>query len=179
MNVMGNIGQGVAAGQGNDAEENPFSIDPNAGYKGSAKGFMSGGPIGAIVGGITSQMDTFSKVNKNLKNLNPNISGYSVDDRGAVTFNAGAFNSANQTIKELKQGQSKIGKSKDPATFAFAAAYGTKKKLREKEALMRDSIFGEQLAFNKQNVDFQRQELMRRAYEDQIANVYGISPRYY
>jgi hypothetical protein len=176
--MIGNVGTGLAAGQGNDAEVDPYSIDPNAGYKGSFKG-LSGGPIGAIVGGITSQVGTFSKVNKNLKALKPNISGYTVDENGSPTFNAGAFTSANQTLNELKEGQRKIKKSKDPATHVFDAAFGTRRKLNRKEDEMRMAILGEKQAFNAQNLQYQQQQLARRAYEDQISNVYGISNRYY
>jgi hypothetical protein len=176
--MIGNVGAGLAAGQGNDQEEGMYNIDPNAGYKGSFKG-LSAGPIGAIVGGITSQVGTFSKVNKNLKNLKPDIGGYTVDDNGMPVFNAGAFTSANQTVQDLKQGQSKIKKSKDPATHVFDAAFGTRRKLNRKEDEMRMAILGEQRNFNQRNIDYQRQQMMKRAYEDQISNVYGITPRYY
>jgi hypothetical protein len=156
-----NAMNGISAGASVTPEEDRFSIDPNAGFKGSFSGLQSGGAIGAITGGITAQAGTFSRVNKNLQAYNP------------------AFTQANRDLGELNEGQRKINRSVDPATHAFAEVFGTERKLRDKADLTKMSVMSEQKAFNRINNNYQRQQLARRNYEDQISNIYGIPRGYY
>jgi hypothetical protein len=170
---------GISAGASVTPEEDRFSIDPNAGFKGSFSGLQSGGAIGAITGGITAQAGTFSRVNKNLQAYNPSIDGYQMDPYGRPVYNSGAFTQANRDLGELNEGQRKINRSVDPATHAFAEVFGTERKLRDKADLTKMSVMSEQKAFNRINNNYQRQQLARRNYEDQISNIYGIPRGYY
>src|SRR5690606_24490632 len=63
-----------------------FSIDPNAGFKGSGAGFAKGGVVGAIIGGVSAQIGTFSKANRNLDNLNTDIQGVQTDAYGRPIY---------------------------------------------------------------------------------------------
>lgn len=169
----------MASGASTVTDEDRFSIDPNAGFKGSFSGLQSGGAVGAIAGGITAQAGGFSRVNKNLNAYNPSIEGYQVDAWGRPVYNASAFTQANQNLNELNEGSRKINRSVDPATHAFAEVFGTERKLREKSQATQMSMWSEQAAFNKINNNYQRQQLSRRNYEDQISNIYGIPRGYY
>lgn len=170
---------GVSAGMAVPPAEDRFSIDPNAGYKGSFSGLTQGGVIGAIAGGITAQAGTFSRVNKNLKSLNTSVDSFSSDGYNAPEYNSGAFINATQNLNDIKAGQKAISNSKDPATFGFSAAFGTKRKLREAEGRVRRGIEKGQSDFNEANKTYQQSQLSRRAYEDQINNIYGIPRGYY
>lgn len=171
------LGQGVFSGA--SGEEDRFSIDPNAGFTGSFQGLGSGGVVGAIAGGIGSQIGTFSRVNKNLKNLRVGFDGYTQDDMGNVSYNANAFVDAQRTAKELEEGQRKINRSIDPATRVFSGIFGTKKKLRKAQRAQESAILGQQNRFNQANIQSNYTNLNRRSYEDQLKNVYGIPMNYY
>jgi hypothetical protein len=177
MGAVSAAGQGLSAAAG--GEEGRFSIDPNAGFTGSFQGLGSGGVAGAIIGGISSQMGTFGRVNKNLKSFNAGFDGYDVDSYGDVQYNAEAFNSANRNVSELRDGQKAINKSIDPATRVFSGLYGTKKKLRKAQRQQELSLQNQQNEFNRVNAQSQYSKLNRRGYEDQLKNVYNIPMNYY
>lgn len=177
MGAVSSIGQGLSTSAG--GQEDRFSIDPNAGFTGSFQGLGSGGVIGAIAGGISSQIGTFSRVNKNLKDFRAGFDGYDVDSYGDVNYNAGAFSSANQNVKELQDGQRAINRSIDPATRVFSGIMGTKKKLRKAQRQQELSLQQQQMGFNRANVQSQYSKLNRRSYEDQLKNVYNIPMNYY
>lgn len=173
------IGEGVAAGSAVVPEEDRFSIDPNAGFKGSFSGLSQGGVVGAIAGGITSQVGTFSRVNRNLNDLETNFQGFSTDPFGNPLYNSGAFNQAQNNLKELNAGEKKITHSFDPATRVFSGLFGTRKKLNNAQEDVRRSILQQQSQFNQANLMSQRQQLARRSYEDQLNNIYGVPTGYY
>lgn len=177
MGAVSNIGAGISAGAAVPPEEDRFSIDPNAGYKGSFSGLSQGGVLGAIAGGITAQLGTFSRVNKNLRNLNTGVDGFATDAYGAPIYNSQAVVGANQTIEELQEGKRKINRSLDPATHVIGI--GTKRKLRQREDELRRNVAASQASFSEANLAYQRQQLMRQAYLDQINNVYGVTSGYY
>lgn len=184
-NVGGAIAGGVTSGlQGyaqGVAETNDFSVDPFAGYKGSFQGLGQGGVVGAIAGGVGAQIGTFSQVNKNLKNLNTNVEGYSVDQYGNPVFQGSAFTDAATNLRKLDEGKDAINKSWDPATRVFSGLFGTKKKIRRAERKLNRSIQRSQQEFNTANIASNEAFLARQAYQDQLArnNPYGFPLNYY
>lgn len=174
------IGAGLASAVP-EQDRGRFEIDPNAGYTGSLKGFASGGPVGAIIGGIGSQVGNFSKVNRAIKDLDTTVDGYQYDENGQIQFNGQAYTQAIQDAGDLQKGIDSIGKSKDPATYLFAAAYGTKKKARRKQDELSRGYAASQMAFNQGNIAQKRQQLAQQQYQDLISkrNVYNIPMSYY
>lgn len=179
--IMGGITSGLQGYAQGTAETNDFSIDPMAGYKGSFQGLGQGGVIGAIVGGIGAQVGTFSQVNKNLKRLNTNVEGYSIDQYGNPVFQGSAYTDAATNLQKLDEGRKAINRSWDPATRVFSGLFGTKKKIREKERKLQRSILRSQQEFNTANISSNEAFLARQAYQDQLSrnNPYGFPLNYY
>jgi hypothetical protein len=147
-----------------------FSIDPNAGFKGSFQGLASGGVVGAIIGGISSQVGTFSQANKNLKNLNTSVQGYQVDAEGNPIFQGSAFQDADTKINQLNDGTKSINRSFDPATHAFSAMFGTKKKIRRARKKLEAGRIRAQSQYNQAKETANQSRLSRESYEQSMNN---------
>jgi hypothetical protein len=155
--------------QGQQSTDN-FSIDPNAGFKGSFQGLASGGVVGAIVSGISSQIGTFSEANKNLRNMDTNVTGYQVDAMGNPIFQGDAFNQANTKLSQLDEGEKAINKSFDPATRVFSGLYGTKKKIRKARRKLEAGRLRAQQQYDLAKTTSNQNRLSRENYDQSMDN---------
>lgn len=143
---------------------NDFSIDPYAGLKGSAQGLSQGGVVGAIIGGVASQIGTFSEVNKKLKNLNTSVE---LEQRGVLgepLYSGESYLAASDTSKALAEGERTIKKSFDPGTRIFGGLFGTRKKLRRKRRQLNREIREAQTQFNENSQNFDEQQIALDEY---------------
>jgi hypothetical protein len=161
---------GLAAGAANSAPQDQFSIDPNAGLKGSGQGLMQGGVIGAVVGGVTAQMGQFANVNKAIKNLDTTVQGVQYDAYGRPVYGGASVNTAQQNINALQKGEKSLNKGIDPATRAFAWAFGTKRKLRRAEDKLQKGVAKAQGNYNQSSRDFQSQQNQSEDYLQRMNN---------
>lgn len=164
----GNIAGGALAGlsgyaQG-QASTQDFSIDPNAGFKGSFQGLASGGVVGAITGGIGSQIGTFSEVNRNLKNIQSPGSFVRRDAVGRPNYSGDAYLQGQNTVRALDEGEKAIKKSIDPATRVFSGLFGTRKKIRKARERMEDQIEAGQKEFNTASQAFDQEQIAQTEY---------------
>lgn len=165
---MQGITAGLQAGASNANPEGDFSVDPYAGFKGSGQGLMSGGPIGAIVGGITAQAGQFSKINKNLKNLQTGVEGTTYDEYGRPVYAGENIANANANINELDKGEKALKFKGDPATQMFAKVFGTKKKIRRKRGALQRGIQQAQAGFNEADVTARNQANAMEDYFERL-----------
>ena len=176
---MGGYAQGV---QGTDR----FSVDPFAGYVGSAQGMASGGVVGAIAGGIGAQVGTFSEVNKNLKGLQTGVNLTQTSATGQPLYAGGAYTEAAQNIEDLNAGEKAITGSLDPATRVFSGLFGTRKRIRKKRGQLEGNLQKAQQEFNRADVNYDQQLASREAYRkrrdmsNRLYNLYSTpSQRFY
>jgi hypothetical protein len=183
--IIGGIGQiGSALQQPNNP--NDFSVDGMAGYSGSAQGFTSGGAVGAIIGGITSQFGTFNKVHQNLNKLDTGVNVSAIDPiTGQPVYQGVGAVGAKQTMGALDQGQKAINKSWDPATHGIAKVFGTKRKLKRKRGELEQNLRSGQQQFNQQAEQFNQQQSAMNEYNDllnnqnRLKNLYSIGTNLY
>ncbi len=165
-----NAGAAGLAGYGQGQQGvNDFTIDSFAGLKGSGQGFASGGVYGAIAGGISAQVGQFSKLNKNLKNLDTNVD--LTNDDGS--YNSAAYANYSNTLNSLNEGDKKLSKWGvadvfDPATKLFGAAFGSKRKLRNRRNQLMASQHNSQQDYNQQSLANRDQYLQQQDYLDRI-----------
>jgi hypothetical protein len=143
-----------------------FSIDPNAGFKGSGAGLMKGGVVGAIAGGIAAQIGTFSEANKNLRNLDTSIQGVQYDAYGRPMYHGSEFLTAQNNIDALNKGERSIKRTIDPATRVFSGLFGTRKKIRRKRRELNRNLRAGQQSYNQQAEQYNASQTARNAYYD-------------
>jgi hypothetical protein len=166
---------GYAAGSAS-ATPNQYSLNNTqvlgAAGQGAASGFAAGGPIGAVVGavvgGATSQAKQNKEIKRNFANVNTSFSSQQMGD-------APVFNSAQ--ISQGVSDRSNLLQTLRPGANAMGT--GARKKGIAKLDKLDSSIKGYQASFNEANMGYQRQQLARRNYEDQLRNIYGIPQGYY
>jgi hypothetical protein len=161
---------GMSAGAANSAPKDQFSVDKYAGFKGSGQGLASGGVIGAIVGGATAQIGQFSNVNKAIKNLDTTVEGLQYDANGRPVYGGESINAAQENISALEKGEDSLKGGIDPATKAFAWAFGTKKKLRKAQSKLRKGVEKSQNNFNQASREFQSQQNQSEDYLQRMNN---------
>jgi hypothetical protein len=178
---------GLAAGAANGNPVGDFNIDQYAGFKGSfqggASGLAAGGPIGgitgAIVGGVTSQIGQFNKVNKNLKKLNTNVNNLGYDAYGRPVYQGQSYATADANVGSLNEGLNKLNKTHiDPATNLFGSAFGTRRKIKRKRNELVRNQQAAQRQFNQADLNYRNQFLQREEYlermnpQQRISNIY-------
>lgn len=174
-NLISGIGRGVAAGAAMlPSASDDFSIDPFAGYKGSVAGGGMGvaGAAGAIIGGITSQVGNFSRINRNLNNVDTSVQGYEIGPDGRPVYGGQNIQAANQTLDSINKGYNKLGGSNllspellaDPANTLFSTVFGTKKRLRRKRDELKRGIHAAQSSYNTAAEDFSRKRQTEAAF---------------
>lgn len=171
--TAGNVMAGLSAAQANSEPADSFSIDPYAGFKGSAQGLSGGGVVGAIIGGVGAQVGQFSKINKNLKNLDTSVQGISYDAYGRPVFQGQEVVGAMEKQKALQEGMDSMKGTKawiDPANQAFAWAFGTKKKIKRKMKELRDATGRAQQTYNESEQKFQQQQNQMEDYYQRLNN---------
>jgi hypothetical protein len=171
---------GLAAGMANSQPAGDFDVDQYAGFKGSGQGFMSGGAIGAIVGGATAQIGQFRNVNKALDNLDTSVEGVSYDAYGRPVYQGGNIVNANANINALNKGVRKLNKTHlDPATNVISSLTGTRRRMKRKRDALTRSIQQSQQAYNTADVKYRNQasqyeDYMERANSNnRMYNLYG------
>jgi hypothetical protein len=155
---VGGIGAAVTSAMPSTADGD-FSVDKNAGFKGSFKGLSQGGVVGAIAGGVMGQVSEFRGVNKKLDALQTGIEGVSYDENGRAVYNGSAVNEAYNTLDQLKKGEDsmKFGKGLDPATWAFGGIMGTRRRIRNRRRQLQQSVDKAQSEFNRADANTRSQ----------------------
>lgn len=167
--------------QGQEGVDN-FSIDPFAGYVGSGKGFMSGGTIGAIAGGVAAQVGQFSKINRNLKNLDTSVDLAGMSATGAPVYQGDAYAQAQGNINALQDGQDALNKKGwyDPANLVFSGIFGTKRKIKEAKDKINEGIARAQEDYNKADQNYDQAQIRQQDYNKRrnntarLYNLYSI-----
>jgi hypothetical protein len=168
---VGGIGAAVTSAIPNPNEGDRFSIDPYAGYKGSFKGLAAGGVVGAIVGGVGAQVGQFSKISKELKNLDTSVEGVQYDAYGRPVYGSGSVTGAFSTDSELSKGEKSLSNKNlftDPANFAFSKAFGTKRKIRRKRNELQTNIRSAQGEFNTADANYRQQANQMEDYFERM-----------
>lgn len=166
QDVAGGVTAGLGAAVANGEPVGDFNIDQYAGFKGSGQGLMSGGVIGAIVGGVGAQFGQFSKVNKNLKNLQTGVEGTTFDANGRPVYQGGNLSSAMANSNELDKGIKKLNKTHlDPATNLISTFTGTRRKMKRKRAELQKSI-------QKAQSDYNQADISSRAQANNLEDYY-------
>jgi hypothetical protein len=176
-----NIGNQVAAGaagamssyaQGAAATNN-FSIDTEAGLKGSFQGLAQGGPVMAVVQGIAGQIGTMSEVRRNLNKVNPNIVGYTNDAYGNPVYNGQGVNELMGTDREIGVGQKKLKRAWDPASRLGGALFGLNRRMRNKREEINRGILAAQTGFNTANIANEQQQQAKEAYNKSLKEIFN------
>lgn len=171
QDIVQGVTSGLAAGAANSQPVSDFNIDQYAGFKGSGQGLASGGVIGAIIGGVTAQYGQFSKVNKNLNNLQTGVEGVTYDAYGRPSYAGGNITQAYGNLDELDKGISKLNKTHlDPATNVISSFTGTRRKMKRKRAALQQGVQKAQQDYNTSELDYRNQMLARSDYMDRINN---------
>jgi hypothetical protein len=176
MNKDQAIGTGISAIGGIDdafgkqtSDPMDFSIDPMAGFTGSAKGFASGGPWGAIIGGAVAQLETFNKVHANLKKLDDSVNTVQRDAAGRPMYSGVDVTNAQRNIGALRKGLKATHTGLSGSTHVISWVRGTGKALRRKQKRLTQSIQAGQQDFNNQAQAANSQDLAMDQYR-QITN---------
>lgn len=165
------IGAGLSAGAANSQPVGDFTVDQYAGFRGSGQGLMSGGVIGAIVGGVGAQVGQFRNINKNLEKVDTSIEGVTFDAYGRPVYSGGNVNAAFGTMGELNKGLDKLNKTHiDPATNLFSSGFGTRRKIKRKRAQLAQGITQAQQSFNEADLNYRNQMLAEQSYRDRLNN---------
>lgn len=166
------VGIGLQNYEAAKANTPSFSIDPYAGYMGSAEGFMSGGTYGAIAGGIGSQIGQFQQVNDNLGNLSTSVNAYDTIN-GNPYYKGGAVLEAMSKLKALDEGAASLETDNplgewgqtftglgmaDPSTQIFNNLFGTSDKIARKQKQLKKQLVQGQQGYNTAETDYQRQQ---------------------
>lgn len=172
---------GIADAMGKQTSDpGDFSIDPMAGITGSAKGFASGGPWGAIIGGAVAQLQTFNKVHENLKNLSDNVNTVQVDSLGRPMYSGVDVTNAQRNINALRKGLKATHTGLSGSTHVISWIRGTGKALRRKQRRLRESIQAGQQDFNRQATTMAQTDLAMDQYKqlmnkgDRFRSLYNI-----
>lgn len=162
---------GFAAGAANSQPVGDFNVDQYAGFKGSGQGLASGGPIGAIIGGVTAQFGQFKKVNENLKNLDTSVEGVSYDAYGRPVYNSSAFTQANANIGALDKGIKKLNRTHlDPATNLISSFSGTRRRMKRRRGEIMSNIQAAQQNYNQSESDYRNQTMAQQDYYKRLNN---------
>jgi hypothetical protein len=166
------IGTGISAVGGladamskQASDPGDFSIDPMAGITGSAKGFATGGPWGAIIGGALAQLQTFNKVHSNLKDLQDNVNTTQRDAYGRPMYAGADVVTGQRNINALRKGLKATHTGLSGSTHVISWIRGTGKALRRKQKRLRESIQAGQQDFNNQSAAASQQELAMQQYQ--------------
>ena len=159
-------GLGAVAGAMTTKSTDPmdFSVDPWAGYTGSAAGFGSSGLVGAIVGGATAQLETFNKVHSSLDKLNTGVTVMDTDAMGRPIYSSQSVLNAAATDKALREGQKAIDTSLDPATHVISWIRGTGREIKRGRRRLRENTQSAQADFSKRAAANNQMELALAQY---------------
>jgi hypothetical protein len=149
---VGGYGAAAASMMPNTAD-GQFSVDKNAGFKGSFQGLASGGVIGAIAGGIGSQLGEAGRVKSALNALDTNVEGVQYDGYGNPTYNGMSVATAQANISELNKGEKSMSGGIDPATWVFNAR--NKRRIRKKRKQLKLNLAKAQQNYNSTAVSNQ------------------------
>lgn len=161
-------GQGVGGVQ-------DFSIDPYAGLKGSGQGLAQGGWVGAVIGGVSSQIGQFSEVNRKLKDLNYGVDLYQTGATGEPIYSGAGYLQSEKTSQALKEGENAINGALDPGTRIFGGLFGTEGKLRRARKKMSRARRLAQNEFNDKSATFDEQQNAISDYYNRL----NMSDRFY
>jgi hypothetical protein len=164
--VMNAYAQGAAATDG-------FSIDQNAGLKGSFQGLAQGGPMMAVVQGIAGQVGTFSQQRRNLNRLRTSIMDGGNDAYGNPIYNGAGVNQMRNVDRELKAGEQSIAKAWDPASHIGDTIFRAKKRLRKKRQEVEQGIYNMQSNFNQANINSEIQQQAQAAYNRSLKELFS------
>jgi hypothetical protein len=167
ISAIGSIAGAMNQNQVTDPMD--FSIDPMAGFTGSAKGFGSGGPVGAIIGGAVAQLETFNKVHNNLKKLDDNVNTIQTDSLGRPMYAGADVVNAQRNINALRRGLKATHTGLSGSTHAISWIRGTGKALRRKQRRLRESIQAGQQDYNRKAQELSGNQLAMDQYS-QIMN---------
>ena len=150
----GNIGASTLGGLADTLSQKStdpmdFSVDKWAGYSGSAKGFASGGPWGAIIGGSLAQLGTFNKVHSNLSALNTGVNATQYDANGRPLYSGQEVTAAQGNVNALRKGVKAINTSVDPATHLISFIRGTERQIQRKRRRLTQGIQAGQADYNR------------------------------
>ncbi len=143
-----------------------FSVDKWAGYSGSAKGFASGGPWGAIIGGSLAQLGTFNKVHENLNNLQTGVNATQTDALGRPMYSGTDVTHAQHNLNALRKGVKAINTSVDPATHLISTIRGTERQLQRKRKALHLGVQAAQRDFNASANTYNQNQLAMNQYRD-------------
>jgi hypothetical protein len=149
---VGQWGAAAASMMPNTAD-GQFSVDKNAGFKGSFQGLASGGVVGAIAGGIGSQLGEAGRVKSALNALDTSVQGVQYDAYGKPVYMGGAVAQAQNNIAELNKGEKSMKGGIDPATWVFQA--GNRKRIRRKRQQLKQNVAKAQQNYNSSAVSNQ------------------------
>lgn len=161
---VGAIGGAVASAIPS-TQDGRFSVDKNAGFKGSFQGLGQGGVVGAIAGGVMAQLGESGRVRRELDNLSTGVEGFQRDAYGNPVYSGGNISQAMSTIKELKKGEESMefGKGLDPATAVFNI--GNRRRARRKRQQLQRNLQTAQQNYNTA-------EASNRAQANQLEDYY-------
>jgi hypothetical protein len=176
------VAGGLSAGAANSQPVGQFEVDQYAGFKSSGQGLMSGGVIGAIVGGVTAQVGQFSKLNKELDNLQTGVDSVKYDAYGRPVYQGSNVAQAQANLQALNKGVNKLNKTHlDPATNVMSSITGTRRKMKRKRAALQAGIKASQQQYNTADIIYRDQMNQRSEYLDranptnQLYNLYKFS----
>ncbi len=164
--ALSSYAQGAGATQG-------FSIDTEAGLKGSVQGLAQGGPVMAVIQGIAGQIGTMKQVRNNLNQVRPNIQGYSEDAYGNPIYNGQGVSELQQIDREIGVGQKKLRKAWDPASRIGASLFGLRKRMRKKRQEIEAGIYNAQSNFNTANLAREQSQQAQEAYQKSMKEIFN------
>jgi hypothetical protein len=169
----------AAASMMPNTKDGQFSIDRNAGFKGSGEGLASGGVIGAVVGGVTKQWGQQSEVKKALNNLDTSVQGVQYDAYGRPSYGGASVIQAQSNIDELNKGEASMKGGIDPATSVFSMA--NKRRIRRKRSELKTNMIKAQQTYNQADVSNRSQMNSLEDYyqrKNPTNRMYNIYNRY-
>lgn len=132
MGAIGQLGSSLA-----NRSSNPYDFNTNsaAPLVGAAQGFATGGPVGAVIGGVAgviNRRESYKQASNNVKNINGSVDLSGVDPiTGKPTFNSGAAIEATTTIDSLNNSNKKRRKGLFRTGDDLALAHGMQLKANE------------------------------------------------
>jgi hypothetical protein len=142
---VGQWGAAAASMMPNTAD-GQFSVDKNAGFKGSFQGLASGGVVGAIAGGIGSQLGEAGRVKSALNALDTSVQGVQYDGYGRPVYGGASVATAQANISELNKGAKSMSGGLDPATWVFNAR--NRRRIRKKKQQLKQNVAKAQQGYN-------------------------------
>lgn len=147
---------------------------------GATSGFMQGGPIGAIAGGISGVMarrSAFRKANDAIQAIDPNPDLTDTDVYGRPTFNSSAAIEATQTMNQLGSASKRKRKGLR-GLFATSDDRIMGHQMDIKSRMINEGLQSGRDQFNTQMVDYNNQQLAMAQYNQLLNNQNRLNSLY-